>query len=70
MAAVTIRCPVTGQPVSTEIETEPSIFYSLPDVESRMICPACGQEHVWTCHDAWLDPPEPEAPPEKIDSST
>jgi hypothetical protein len=49
-----IRCPVTGQAVSTEIETEPSIFGTLPQVETRTNCPACGQEHVWTRLDAWL----------------
>jgi hypothetical protein len=54
MSAVMIRCPVTGQAVSTQIETEPSIFSTLPQVEAHTLCPICGQEHVWTRRDAWL----------------
>ncbi len=54
MSAVMIRCPVTGQAVSTQIETEPSIFSVLPQVETHTICPLCGQDHVWTRRDAWL----------------
>jgi len=54
MSSVMIRCPNTGQAVSTQIEIEPSIFASLPQVESRTLCPQCGEEHVWTRRDAWL----------------
>ncbi len=54
MSAVMIRCPSTGRSVSTAIETEPSVFRQLPDVEARMHCPVCGQDHVWTTSAAWL----------------
>ena len=54
MSAVMIRCPVTGRPISTQIETEPVIFGILPQVETHTLCPACGQDHVWTRRDAWL----------------
>lgn len=54
MSSVMIRCPNTGCFVSTAIETEPSVFHSLPEVASRMQCPACGQEHVWWTSSAWL----------------
>jgi predicted RNA-binding Zn-ribbon protein involved in translation (DUF1610 family) len=54
MSAVMIRCPVTGQAVSTQIETEPSVFETLPQVEAHTLCPVCGQEHIWTRRDAWL----------------
>jgi endogenous inhibitor of DNA gyrase (YacG/DUF329 family) len=57
MGTVMIRCPTTGDPVSTEIETEPSIFQKLPEVEARMHCPRCGKRHVWTMRDAWLAEP-------------
>ena len=57
MAAVTIRCPQTDRSVSTEIETEPSVFRRLPDIAGRMRCPACGDEHVWAARDAWLAEP-------------
>ena len=54
MSTVMIRCPNTGLPVSTAIETEPSIFRRLPKVSARMRCPACGQEHLWSVSSAWL----------------
>jgi predicted RNA-binding Zn-ribbon protein involved in translation (DUF1610 family) len=50
-----IRCPNTGNAVSTAIETEPSVFRKLPNLRARMYCPACGQEHVWRTSEAWLD---------------
>jgi hypothetical protein len=54
MSSVMIKCPNTGRSVSTAIETEPSVFRRLPKVASRMLCPACGQEHVWMTSSAWL----------------
>ena len=55
MGAVMIRCPRTGRAVSTAIETEPSVFSRLPEVAARMRCPLCGEEHVWTAKEAWLE---------------
>jgi hypothetical protein len=52
-----IRCPRTGEAVSTAIETEPSVFSRLPEVAGRMRCSACGEEHVWTAREAWLGEP-------------
>jgi endogenous inhibitor of DNA gyrase (YacG/DUF329 family) len=54
MSSVMIRCPITGRPVSTEIEIEPSVFRQLPDMRARMHCPACGRDHDWRVSDAWL----------------
>ena len=54
MSSVMIRCPNTGQAVSTGIETEPSVFRKLPNIGARMHCPACGWEHAWRTHEAWL----------------
>ena len=54
MSSVMIRCPVTGEPVSTAIEIEPSEFRKLPKISARMLCPVCGQEHVWATGTAWL----------------
>lgn len=54
MSSVMIRCPNIGLPVSTAIETEPSVFRNLPKISARMFCPACGQEHVWSVSSAWL----------------
>jgi hypothetical protein len=55
MGTMMIRCPRTGDAVSTEIETEPSVFSRLPEVAARLRCPLCGEEHVWTARDAWLE---------------
>jgi len=54
MSSVMIRCPNTGRAVSTAIETEPSVFRLLPKTSARMLCPACGQEHVFSTSAAWL----------------
>ncbi len=54
MSTVMITCPNTGTAVSTAIEIESSVFRRLPKIASRMHCPACGQEHVWTTSSAWL----------------
>jgi len=55
MSSVMIRCPSTGDAVSTAIETEPSVFRKLPNLHARMHCPACGQEHAWHTREAWLE---------------
>jgi hypothetical protein len=57
MGTVMIRCPRTGDAVSTQIETEPSIFARLPEVAARMYCPLCGEDHVWSASEAWLSEP-------------
>ena len=67
MATVMIRCPRTGSAVSTQIDTEAAVFERLPTVETRLQCPACGEEHIWTASDAWLSdnplvPQPPSAP--------
>jgi len=54
MSSMMIRCPTTARPVSTGIEIEPSVFRKLPNLRARMLCPACGQEHVWRTSEAWL----------------
>jgi hypothetical protein len=54
MSSVMIRCPITGEPASTAIEVEPSVFRKLPKISARMLCPVCGQEHVWAMSSAWL----------------
>jgi hypothetical protein len=55
MSSVMIRCPITGSTVSTGIETEAVVFRKLPRIPSRMLCPACGEEHVWSVASAWLE---------------
>jgi hypothetical protein len=54
MGAIMIRCPTTGQPVTTGIETDSYSFKQLPDVLSHSQCPLCGCEHSWWKHEAWI----------------
>lgn len=54
MGTLMIRCPRTDRAVSTQIDTEISVFERLPEVLSRLRCPACGEEHAWSASDAWL----------------
>jgi hypothetical protein len=49
-----IMYPMTGEPASTAIEVEPSEFRKLPQMSARILCPVCGQEHVWATASAWL----------------
>ena len=60
MSLVMIRCPISGEPVSTGIEVEPVVLRKLPNIRARMFCPTCGQEHIWALSAAWLaeEPPE------------
>jgi hypothetical protein len=55
MSVVMTRCPATGRPVSTGIDTNSVVVDSLPDVGIRMRCPACGGEHMWRKRDTWLN---------------
>ncbi len=55
MSVIMIRCPDTGQDISTGIDTDTRTFRRLPRVGSRILCPACGKEHVWVKDGAWLN---------------
>jgi len=59
MGTVMIRCPRTGDAVSTEIDTDLSVFAHLPEVFGRMHCPVCGEAHVWSASEAWLSETSP-----------
>ena len=54
MSALMIKCPKTGQAISTGIETDDHSFGQIPDVLSRAHCPVCGLDHVWWKREAWL----------------
>jgi hypothetical protein len=55
MSVIMIRCPKTGDEVSTGIECENDDFKKLPFVITQTACPCCGDEHCWTKSDAWLN---------------
>jgi len=48
------RCPTTGRAVSTGISTRSVHVESLPDIDIRLQCTACGGVHHWRKRDAWL----------------
>ena len=67
MGTVMIRCPGTGEDISTGIETDSLSFARLPDVLTHSRCPACGLEHVWWKREAWLT--EPYSIPERKETA-
>lgn len=54
MARVMIKCPTTGEPVSTGMDMDSLEGVSLSNNTLRD-CPECGQDHVWQGSDAFLE---------------
>lgn len=52
MSKLMILCPTTGQEVFTGIEIPSDTIAQIPEIVSRMTCPACNQEHAWSKKDA------------------
>ena len=44
-----IQCPTTGQPIPTGLHTGTVVFDILSNIEMRMHCPACREDHTWNC---------------------
>jgi hypothetical protein len=59
VSALMIKCPQTGEPVYTGIETDQFSLNKAPDVPMQARCPACGGEHVWWKREAWLQEVSP-----------
>lgn len=56
MADVMIKCPRTGEPVSTQIGMDFDSFRSATMRDNVLgSCPACGEDHVWQKEDAFPD---------------
>ena len=51
---IMIKCPTTGQAISTGIHIERVCFNKMANTLSRSHCPVCGNEHGWWKTDAWL----------------
>jgi hypothetical protein len=50
MGTILFKCPMTGRPVSTGIETEPISFCRLSKTWLDLYCPQCGRFHgakIW-----------------------
>ncbi len=56
MCMITTRCPQTWREIATGIDTDADTFKKLPDVPAKLLCPACGEQHVWRKSEAWLAP--------------
>jgi hypothetical protein len=54
MAMVMIRCPATGRPAFTGIETDASSVNFIPPINAPLKCPRCGKTHMWSILDAEL----------------
>ena len=54
MGMIMIRCPKTGQAISTGKYVEPATFRSTPVFFSRTYCPLCRIMHEWFAKDAWV----------------
>ncbi len=55
MSIIMIRCPNTGQEISTGFEADIPTFRGLPKLLAYSRCPACGLEHPWWKAEAWLE---------------
>jgi hypothetical protein len=54
MATVMVKCPETGQDLSTGIVTDRASFAATPVFFARVYCPFCRKQHEWFAKDAWL----------------
>jgi hypothetical protein len=54
VAMLMIKCPRTGQDVSTGILTDPDSYRKIPEALVQTRCSHCGLEHAWSPEDAWL----------------
>ncbi len=69
MGVVMVRCPRTGTNVSTGLEMDRGTWDALPVVTSKMHCPACGAEHVWSKTHALFAAPAEGHPPTEVTSA-
>lgn len=62
MNEIMIRCPETGNEISTGIHCDNESFGQLPFIVSHANCPLCGKTHSWPKDQAWLsEPPQTES---------
>ena len=58
MGLLMIRCPNTGQALSTGRHVEAAAFRSGPVFFSQTYCQFCQTVHEWFAQDAWVCDPE------------
>ena len=54
MSILIIRCPKTGQAISTGRKIKSAAFLLSPVFFSRTYCPLCRVTHEWFAQDAWV----------------
>jgi hypothetical protein len=54
MPKIVVVCPYTAKSISTGIETEPEVLSHLPNIQSTVQCPECGEMHFWSPADAFV----------------
>lgn len=55
MPTVKIKCPQTGKDVTTGIEMDLQTFRIATLTNNAVQCPYCGQVHVWSKQDAFME---------------
>ena len=55
LGAISIRCPATGELVSTGMSMERDSFYRSVLTGNSVKCPHCGITHIWTNAEAIID---------------
>ena len=58
MREIMVKCPESGNEISTGIWCDGESFSRLPFIVSHASCPMCGGLHSWSKADAWLREPE------------
>jgi hypothetical protein len=56
MGIITVRCPTTGQHVSTGVVIDAEAFAIVDFQGQRFCCDACGEVHAWEKKDATFRP--------------
>lgn len=57
MGMVMVKCPQTGHPIPTGIQTDRESFGRRPVFFSRTRCVICHTDHPWFAREAWVDEP-------------
>jgi len=57
MGTLMIRCPATGDKISTGIEIDRLKFACSPVFFADAYCPACDASHRWFAREAWVEEP-------------
>jgi hypothetical protein len=55
MGDIKIKCPNTGEAISTGVAMDKTSFESGQISDNTVGCPACGETHTWNKDDAWIE---------------